>query len=77
MFNHYVGYTRNKGSMRIGQYFWHVKCSGSRTTFMGAPRNRALLAKRDALQAQGAYDHISPEERKEMGDLDPDYRYFR
>ena len=31
----------------------------------------------DALQAQGAYDHISPEERKEMGDLDPDYRYFR
>ena len=33
--------------------------------------------RRDALQAQGAYDHISPEERKEMGDLDPDYRYFR
>ena len=33
--------------------------------------------RRDKLQAQGAYDHLSPEEKKQMGDLDPDYRYFR
>lgn len=33
--------------------------------------------RRDRLQAQGAYDHLSPEEKKRMGDLDPDYRYFR
>ena len=32
---------------------------------------------RDKLQPQGAYDHLSPDERKNMGDLDPDYRYFR
>ncbi|KAH9945828.1 MFS general substrate transporter [Epithele typhae] len=31
---------------------------------------------RERLQAKGAYDHLSPVERKQMGDLDPDYRYF-
>ncbi|EIW60283.1 MFS general substrate transporter [Trametes versicolor FP-101664 SS1] len=33
--------------------------------------------RRDKLQAQGAYDHLSQDEKKRMGDLNPDYRYFR
>ncbi|KAH9901491.1 MFS general substrate transporter [Cubamyces lactineus] len=33
--------------------------------------------RRDALQAQGAYDGLSHDEKKRMGDLNPDYRYFR
>lgn len=33
--------------------------------------------RRDRLQAEGAFDRLSAEEKKQMGDLDPDYRYFR
>ncbi|KAI0647386.1 MFS general substrate transporter [Trametes meyenii] len=33
--------------------------------------------RRDRLQAQGAYDGLSQDEKKRMGDLNPDYRYFR
>ena len=32
---------------------------------------------RDKLQAEGAFEHLSLEDRKQMGDLDPDYRYYR
>lgn len=31
---------------------------------------------RDRLQASGASAHLSEEEKKQMGDLNPDYRYF-
>ncbi|KAI0636652.1 MFS general substrate transporter [Trametes polyzona] len=33
--------------------------------------------RRDRLQAQGAYEGLTTEEKKRMGDLNPDYRYFR
>ncbi len=31
---------------------------------------------RDRLQASGATAHLSEDEKKHMGDLNPDYRYF-
>ncbi|KAI0707687.1 MFS general substrate transporter [Earliella scabrosa] len=32
--------------------------------------------RREAMRAKGAHVHMSEEEKKEMGDLNPDYRYF-
>ena len=31
---------------------------------------------RERNAARGAYDHLSHEDKKQMGDLNPDYRYF-
>ena len=32
--------------------------------------------KRDRLQAKGVYSGLTEEEKKQMGDLNPDYRYY-
>ena len=32
--------------------------------------------RRDAAQAQGTHAHLSEDDKKRMGDLNPDYRYF-
>ena len=41
--------------------------------FVGVSRENR---RRDREQADGAHAHLSEDEKKRMGDLNPDYRYF-
>ena len=53
--------------------FLALTLTGATTYFLGVFfENR----RRDRLRASGAFAHLSEDEKKRMGDLNPDYRYF-